>query len=271
MPDFHTEPVTFRKAVAFLDKPALPLPLTTAEIAEKVGEETRGRAFFSATITKLSVLDKLKAVCTSIAEGKLNEARGREILRDFLGKQGMGYTAPGSPEDRDIRRIESTARLNLIMRQNVAMAHAVGQREVAESDAVMEILPNYKYIATIDNETRDTHAELNGLVLPKDDPFWDTHYPPWEFNCRCFVIDTDEPVNGRATITDRNTGGGDRVKLNIRGGDMEIEPNESGFVFHSRPGALDEEPDESGIVDPELRGIFAAQWKEWRERRAQNS
>lgn len=35
---------------------------------------------------------------------------------------------------------------------------------------------------------RATHAALDGVVLPADSKFWDGHYPPWEWGCRCQVI-----------------------------------------------------------------------------------
>lgn len=42
-----------------------------------------------------------------------------------------------------------------------------------------------QYLATEDDHVRDSHLALNGLILPKDDPFWLTHFPPWEWGCRC--------------------------------------------------------------------------------------
>lgn len=45
-----------------------------------------------------------------------------------------------------------------------------------------------KYIATSDELTRDSHRALNGVIKPIGDPFWNTHMPPWDYNCRCSVV-----------------------------------------------------------------------------------
>ena len=34
---------------------------------------------------------------------------------------------------------------------------------------------------------RADHVRLDGLVLPKTDPMWDTHWPPNGWNCKCYV------------------------------------------------------------------------------------
>jgi hypothetical protein len=39
----------------------------------------------------------------------------------------------------------------------------------------------------LDDRTRPQHAALDGLILPASHEFWDEHYPPWGFNCRCTV------------------------------------------------------------------------------------
>lgn len=44
---------------------------------------------------------------------------------------------------------------------------------------------------------RDEYAAYDGVTAPKDDPFWDSFYPPCDFNCRCDVVE----VAGDATAT----------------------------------------------------------------------
>jgi hypothetical protein len=36
------------------------------------------------------------------------------------------------------------------------------------------------------------HSEMNGVMLPPDDPWWQTHYPPNGINCTCYVQALDE-------------------------------------------------------------------------------
>lgn len=56
-----------------------------------------------------------------------------------------------------------------------------------------------QYVATHDELTRDTHYALDGITLPRNDPFWQTHTPPWAWNCRC----TTKAIR-RETQTDTN-------------------------------------------------------------------
>ncbi len=39
---------------------------------------------------------------------------------------------------------------------------------------------------------RPLHAAWDGLVLPVDDPFWHTHYPPNGWRCRCRAVSVSE-------------------------------------------------------------------------------
>lgn len=45
-----------------------------------------------------------------------------------------------------------------------------------------------QYITAGDDRVREEHALLDGVVKPIDDDFWDTYYPPNDYNCRCDVV-----------------------------------------------------------------------------------
>ena len=53
-------------------------------------------------------------------------------------------------------------------------------------------LPLLQYRTAGDNRVRPLHSAWDGIVKPVDDPFWDTHNPPTDFNCRCIVIQLEE-------------------------------------------------------------------------------
>ena len=64
-------------------------------------------------------------------------------------------------------------------------AFAGGQWKGFEADA--DIFPGLEYISALLDTTRDEHAAADGTVLPVDDPWWDTHMPPNDWNCLCTV------------------------------------------------------------------------------------
>lgn len=47
---------------------------------------------------------------------------------------------------------------------------------------------NLQYRTAGDDAVRPEHAALDGITLPQSDRFWDNHYPPNGWNCRCTVV-----------------------------------------------------------------------------------
>ncbi len=71
-----------------------------------------------------------------------------------------------------------------------AKASAQMARKWNEAQAVKHLYPNLKYMTAHDERVREDHAKLDGIVRPIDDAFWDTHYPPNGWRCRCSVRST---------------------------------------------------------------------------------
>lgn len=78
--------------------------------------------------------------------------------------------------------------LESVFRTNVQMAYGVGRRRAMEAAA--DDLPLWEYVAVNDDRTRPTHRALDGITFPANHPFWDEHFPPWGFSCRCSTIAT---------------------------------------------------------------------------------
>ena len=80
----------------------------------------------------------------------------------------------------------------------VASAQMAGRWQQIESNK--EILPLLRYDTVGDDRVRLEHQELEDVVRPVDDAFWDVYYPPNGWNCRCDVQQLD---SGRIAPLDK--------------------------------------------------------------------
>ena len=58
-----------------------------------------------------------------------------------------------------------------------------------------DIFPNLEYRAVMDENTRESHAKLNGIIRPITDAFWQKYYPPIDYRCRCTVRQRDKTAS----------------------------------------------------------------------------
>jgi len=76
-------------------------------------------------------------------------------------------------------------------------AHSVARsaREWVEAEKTAHLYPNLQYVAVNDSRTRTQHRRWHGIILPVNHSFWDTHFPPNDWGCRCKTRRTDKPVD----------------------------------------------------------------------------
>jgi len=90
------------------------------------------------------------------------------------------------------------------VRTQAQITYNAAKYKEEQEDYIQEILWGYKYVTTGDDRVRPEHARLEGVTLPKDDPFWQRYYPPNGWSCRCQVIpvfDKQKIVRPRGDIT----------------------------------------------------------------------
>jgi len=73
-------------------------------------------------------------------------------------------------------------------------------RKWQEAQKRKHLYPNLKYLTVHDSHVREEHAKLHGIVRPIDDPWWDTHYPPNGWRCRCSAQSTRDAVTPKDKI-----------------------------------------------------------------------
>ncbi len=191
---------------------------TDTETLVQMFPELRARAF---AVQGIDDFDRLKRVQEAVA--KLPEGG------DWKKLQGEIAAEIGGDDAEATRKHAET-----ILRTNGFQAYAAARYRQQTADK--EIFPFWKYVTMDDGRVRDRHAELDGVILPADDPFWKDHYPPWDFNCRCIVIEMgeeaakDEVAAGEGSMWDQ--GMRDKWMADHAGMDAARQ-------FHFRPDSLE--------------------------------
>ncbi|PKO13840.1 hypothetical protein CVU37_15115 [candidate division BRC1 bacterium HGW-BRC1-1] len=137
-----------------------------------------------------------RAIVISGAETDAQVSRVKDLIGDYI-KTGKtlaefqsdfaGLWADMGLEGKRPHEVEN------LFRSETMRAYGAGRSMALRSDAAQEAFPLWEYMAVLDDRARPEHAALHGVVLPADDPFWYTHTPPWDYQCRCDVV----PVSRR--------------------------------------------------------------------------
>lgn len=154
-----------------------------------------------------------------------------ELLADFRAAVEKAVTEGTTLEEfrKDFDRIVETHgwsykgsrnwRSEVIYATNIRTAYAAGRWEQLTDPEQLEVMPYLTYRHGGSREPRPEHLALDGLTLPADDPFWDTHYPPngWGCSCRAFGATPSEYAAARQA----GKGKAPRLRIDPRTGEPE--------------------------------------------------
>lgn len=139
------------------------------------------RAFVVAGATKSELLlDLRKAVDEAISEGT-TLADFKRNFDSIVQEHGWNYKGGRG------------WRTAVIYDTNLTVAYSAGRYQQMSSPAVRAVRPYLRYLKSRSATPRKEHEKWYNLVLRYDDPFWDTHYPPNGYGCKCGVTS----VSGR--------------------------------------------------------------------------
>lgn len=125
---------------------------------------------------------------TALADGQSFETWKAGIRSDLtrLGWWQVRKVSDPLGIDKDkLIDFTSTRRLKTIFWSNMRSARAAGQWERIQR--TKRALPYILYVRTAAADPRPEHLAWAGIVLPVDDPFWTTHFPPNGWGCKCAV------------------------------------------------------------------------------------
>lgn len=131
-------------------------------------------AFTVARIAEIDVLKKVRDSLDKAIEDGTPYAEWADGLSGTL--DDSGWSAYNTPAQQPVR-------LATIYQTNMRMARANGQEDRAQR--VKAVLPYFVYELGPSKVHREEHEEWEGITLPVDDPWWDSHAPPSAFGCKC--------------------------------------------------------------------------------------
>ncbi len=178
MPDYPPFNQPFNEQAAFF-RQKLNLPTEAWDDIELAAHD---RAFMVAGAQGADLLADLRAaIDKAIYQGTGLE----EFRKDFaaiVAKHGWtGWTGEGSKGG-------FAWRTKVIYQTNMATSYAAGRWKQLNDPALLKVLPywRYKHCDSVIHP-RPQHLAWNGLTLPPDHPFWQTHFPPNGWGCMCSV------------------------------------------------------------------------------------
>lgn len=100
-----------------------------------------------------------------------------------------GKIKPFNEFKRDILALDNQYnKLYLKAEYNQAIASSQASAAWIDAQKSKEQFPKMRYETVGDRNVRPAHQVLNGIIKPLEDGFWDTHYPPNGWQCRCEAV-----------------------------------------------------------------------------------
>lgn len=151
--------------------------------------EINAKAFTVAGATKTDLLADIHQAINDAAANGTTITDFRKQFDEAVAKYGWSYKGSRGWRTR------------VIYDNNLGSAFAAGKWQ--QIQRTQDSRPYLEYVTAGDARVRPEHAAWEGKVLPIDDSWWNTHYPPNGWNCRCTVrtLSQDQMESERLTVS----------------------------------------------------------------------
>lgn len=156
--------------------------------------------FTVAKIMELDVLDSIhQSVIDAVAEGQTFHTFKKGML-EKLGEEGWGtYAQKDEVTGEELTRL-SDKRLKKVYQVNKTQSYHTGSWHRFEANKATHPYLRYRLGSSLKH--RPEHKGFENLVLPVDDPFWQTHMPMNGWGCKCWVQSLTRDKAEKAGISD---------------------------------------------------------------------
>lgn len=154
----------------------------------EIWRDEHAEQFTVAKLTQLEVLQAAKqSLLDALARGETFRSWQKAIRPEL---ERSGWWGARDVVDESTGEVRTTdlsepRRLRTIYETNMRQARAAGQWQRIER--TKRALPYLLYQVGPSVTHREEHLSWHGLVLPADDPWWQTHMPMNGWGCKCHV------------------------------------------------------------------------------------
>ncbi|MDZ7831638.1 MAG: phage minor head protein [Desulfobacterales bacterium] len=164
--------LAFKEAIDFFrDKLSIPTERWTDIMAD-----AHNRSFMVAGAAKADMLTDFRSAIDKALEQGTTLEEFRKDFDNIVAKYGWQYKGGRG------------WRTKTIYETNLRTQYAAGRYKQMQDPDVKRLRPYWRYRhSDASINPRQKHLDWDGKVLAADDPWWDTHYPPNGWGCKCFV------------------------------------------------------------------------------------
>lgn len=264
MPD-ALQPLAPEDAIRFLRSKGLAPPDNRFDYRDFWREQHANGFVVAKMLSDDLLLDTQDLVIKKLQEGLSRQQIAAELETVFRAYGWWGQQELKDPLTGEIRpvRLGSQHRIRIIVDTNLRTAHAAGHWDRIQRQK--QVFPYLRYVAVMDERTRDQHRAWHGIILPVDHPFWRTHFPPNGWLCRCRVQQLTAAQAERLGGVTPDPEIEVREWLNKRTGEIERVPIgiDPGFGYNvglaRRPGGLPPPTPPTAPSPPIVSGSGAAE------------
>ncbi|MDR0577758.1 MAG: hypothetical protein LBI87_09550 [Candidatus Accumulibacter sp.] len=161
---------------------------------DDIWQSAHDKAFVVAGATKASLLQDLFDAVAPL-QRQSQESFTKKFLEAAEKNNWHGWTGEDSEKGK-------AWRARVVYETNIRTSYAAGRYAQLTDPDLLAIRPYWRYVHS--DLSKEHPRELHKLwgdmklTLRHDDPFWQTHYPPNGWFCRCSVVAVEAPAKDAA-------------------------------------------------------------------------
>ncbi|MDO4628225.1 MAG: phage minor head protein [Planctomycetia bacterium] len=123
-----------------------------------------------------AICDEVKKAQIDLTQAGIHVKGGKAEIARILAQNGVQAPNLG-------------ALAETLFRTHTQQAYSAGRWNTATDPDFADEIWGFEYVTAHDPRVREGHRVLDGVRLPKEDPFWAKYFPPNGWNCRCTTLD----------------------------------------------------------------------------------